>query len=299
MIRVGLAHCSPSYRGLRRPGDPARRYPELDAAARRARCRGPLQPRLRRRTRRASCLGLDADAIRGPDWNPIGALVARGKRVVLKPNLIRHWNPAFDGRGGTVDSVITHGSVIRAVADYALLAAGPTGSVALAEAPQMDCDFEEIRRIIGLDEIVGFYDRDAGSRLRSDRPAQGGGRVRRRNHRPAPAAAGGPAGLPRRRPRRAQLLHRLRPRSGALPRRRLRSRAHGRAPQGGRNAYLLSETVLAADLVVNLPKLKTHKKTGVTLALKNLVGINGDKNWLPHHSVGAVADGGDEFPGAG
>jgi hypothetical protein len=66
---------------------------------------------------------------------------------------------------------------------------------------------------------------------------------------------------------------------------------------GGRNAYLLSETVLASDLVINLPKLKTHKKTGVTLALKNLVGINGDKNWLPHHSSGPVGEGGDEFPG--
>jgi hypothetical protein len=66
---------------------------------------------------------------------------------------------------------------------------------------------------------------------------------------------------------------------------------------GGRNEYLLSETVLQADLVVNLPKLKTHKKTGVTLALKNLVGINGDKNLLPHHCVGSPEDGGDEFPG--
>ena len=48
---------------------------------------------------------------------------------------------------------------------------------------------------------------------------------------------------------------------------------------------------------MNLPKLKTHKKTGVTLALKNLVGINGDKNWLPHHSRRlASAQGGDEFP---
>ena len=66
----------------------------------------------------------------------------------------------------------------------------------------------------------------------------------------------------------------------------------------GRNEYLLSATVLSADLVVNLPKLKTHKKTGVSLALKNLVGINGDKNWLPHHCAGSVAQGGDEFPGA-
>jgi hypothetical protein len=54
--------------------------------------------------------------------------------------------------------------------------------------------------------------------------------------------------------------------------------------------------VLRADLLVNLPKLKTHKKTGVTLALKNLVGVNGDKNWLPHHTAGSSRDGGDEFP---
>ena len=35
----------------------------------------------------------------------------------------------------------------------------------------------------------------------------------------------------------------------------------------------------------------------MTLALKNMVGINGDKNWLPHHCAGAVNQGGDEFPG--
>jgi hypothetical protein len=49
---------------------------------------------------------------------------------------------------------------------------------------------------------------------------------------------------------------------------------------------------------VNLPKLKTHKKTGLTCSLKNLVGINGDKNWLPHHTHGSPVDGGDEFPDA-
>ncbi len=50
--------------------------------------------------------------------------------------------------------------------------------------------------------------------------------------------------------------------------------------------------------MVNLPKLKTHKKTGVTLAIKNLVGINGDKNLLPHHCVGPIDQGGDEYPGS-
>jgi hypothetical protein len=59
--------------------------------------------------------------------------------------------------------------------------------------------------------------------------------------------------------------------------------------------YLISKTVLNADVVIGLPKLKTHKKVGLTVNLKNLVGINGNKNWLPHHREGTPAQGGDQF----
>jgi len=55
---------------------------------------------------------------------------------------------------------------------------------------------------------------------------------------------------------------------------------------GGRHACLSSGSAIRADVCVNLPKLKTHKKAGITCSLKNLVGINGDKNWLPHHTEG-------------
>lgn len=66
--------------------------------------------------------------------------------------------------------------------------------------------------------------------------------------------------------------------------------------RGELHEYLLAGTPMRCDLFVNLPKLKTHKKTGLTCSLKNLVGINGDKNWLPHHTEGAPQNGGDEFP---
>lgn len=62
--------------------------------------------------------------------------------------------------------------------------------------------------------------------------------------------------------------------------------------------YLLAGSPMACDLFVNVPKLKTHKKTGISCALKNLVGVNGDKNWLPHHTLGHPHRGGDEFPAA-
>jgi hypothetical protein len=42
--------------------------------------------------------------------------------------------------------------------------------------------------------------------------------------------------------------------------------------------------------------MKTHKKVGVTVNLKNLVGICGDKNYLPHYRIGPPSRGGDEHP---
>ena len=68
------------------------------------------------------------------------------------------------------------------------------------------------------------------------------------------------------------------------------------AHSGVQHKYKLSRTVMSADVFVNLPKMKTHKKAGITCSLKNLVGINTYKNWLPHHNEGTPAEGGDQFP---
>jgi len=45
-----------------------------------------------------------------------------------------------------------------------------------------------------------------------------------------------------------------------------------------------------------LPKMKTHKKSGITCSLKNLVGINTYRNYLPHYTLGSPSNGGDQFP---
>jgi hypothetical protein len=65
----------------------------------------------------------------------------------------------------------------------------------------------------------------------------------------------------------------------------------------GRHQYLVARDVMEADVVVNLPKLKTHKKAGMTCALKNLIGINGNKEYLPHHRIHGYELGGDCYPG--
>lgn len=69
-----------------------------------------------------------------------------------------------------------------------------------------------------------------------------------------------------------------------------------RVHSNGTHRYRLSRSVIEADVFINLPKWKTHKKAGLTCSLKNLVGINTYKNFLPHHSEGTPSMGGDQFP---
>jgi hypothetical protein len=66
---------------------------------------------------------------------------------------------------------------------------------------------------------------------------------------------------------------------------------HGR----GSHNYYIAQSILDADLFINLPKWKSHQKSAITAALKNLVGINGDKACLPHFRRGAPKWGGDEY----
>ncbi|MBD3867992.1 MAG: DUF362 domain-containing protein [Acidobacteria bacterium] len=293
MIRAGLARTAPTYEGVTAPFLPGEPYPELQRFLN-GRV-GPPNPVFAAVRDALRGLGLDEARFGTADWNPLSDLVKPGGAIVLKPNFIRHWNP-MEGRGGTVQSVITHGAVVRAMADYAFLAAGPDGTVTVAEAPQMDCDYSRMAAINALQEIEASFREDTGRVLRiidmrrEEVTFKDGVIVER------VSLPGDPAGY------RAVDLgeHSFFTGSGLDPD-RFRGADYDSGPtaehhKNGRNAYLLSETVLSADLVVNLPKLKTHKKTGVTLALKNMVGINGDKNWLPHHSLGSVNDGGDEFP---
>jgi uncharacterized protein (DUF362 family) len=64
----------------------------------------------------------------------------------------------------------------------------------------------------------------------------------------------------------------------------------------GRHVYLVHRRILEADLIVSIPKLKTHEKVGMTTGIKGCVGIVAHKDCLAHHRVGAARDGGDEYP---
>jgi len=65
----------------------------------------------------------------------------------------------------------------------------------------------------------------------------------------------------------------------------------------GMHKYCITKELFEADLVISMPKIKTHQKAGITGALKNIVGLNGDKDYLPHHRIGGLGFGGDCYPG--
>jgi uncharacterized protein (DUF362 family) len=235
--------------------------------------------------------GLDAARYGTPQWNPLGGIVRPGQCVLLKPNLVKESHPR-DTDGWQY--VLTHGSVIRAVADYAWKALEGRGTVVVADSPQTDSSFVKTCDVLGLNAVTQYYtEQGLDFRLLDLRREQ----WQSRNDVVVSRAAlpGDPFGY---------VEYDLKDASefvnhggaGRYYGADYDSQEVNRHHTGGRHEYLLSGCAIAADVVISMPKLKTHKKAGVTSALKNLVGVTGDKNYLPHHTEGPADRGGDERP---
>jgi uncharacterized protein (DUF362 family) len=273
------------------PFHPEESYPELAELAVETSERNPIYAGVRALLQH---LGYDAENVGSASWNPLSDLVPEGGTVVLKPNFVLHYN---EDPNESIDSVCTHPAVLRPLIDYARKAVGPTGRVIVADAPQYDCDIDVLLESNRLPELLEWY-REAHDveiefrDLRKHFGRHDNGVVLERRELP-----GDPQGY-----RAVDLGDASEFAAMSAPHIRLlcgadydeaATRQHH---SEGRNEYLVSRTVLEADLVINCPKLKTHKKSGVTLSMKNLIGINGDKNWLPHYRSGFTKGGGDEFP---
>jgi len=241
-------------------------------------------------------LGLDADRHGTETWNPLSGIVRPGDTVVLKPNFVREFRDTQLGHG---DCLITHGSVIRAALDYVYMALEGRGRIIIADAPQNDADFDKIRKIAGLGEIQAFYREHAGFDvevydLRPERAIKIDGVICGHERLP-----GDPRGYVKVDLGKHSMFAEVEHLCHLLYGSEYDTGEIRRHHTGGVHEYLISRTILEADCIINLPKLKTHKKTGLTACMKNLVGINGNKNWLPHYRVGTPAEGGDQFPDDG
>jgi uncharacterized protein (DUF362 family) len=220
-----------------------------------------------------------------------------GDRVVLKPNWVKEHDERKPGPGQW-EHVVTHPAVIEAVVRWVAPRLQGRGSITICDAPQTDSSFATLRNYCQLDEMVARCARDfpgVNIALLDLRPeewqAVDGVTVSKT------VLPGDPLGSTHVRLDEASEF------VGYHGCGQLYGASYDMAETNARHRdrtheYLLCRTPMDADVLINLPKLKTHKKVGLTCALKNLVGINANKNWLPHHTEGTPDRGGDQFPAA-
>lgn len=225
---------------------------------------------------------------------PVG-FVRPGDRVVLKPNWVKEHDERVPGPDQW-EHVVTHPLVIEGVLRWTAEKLSGRGSVVICDAPQTDSSFAALRRYCGLDDMVGRCRRAFPGievsllDLRSEEWLALDGVVVSKTRLP-----GDPLGSTQ------VSLNEASEFVGFRGEGRFYGASYDMAEtndrhHGLRHDYLLCRTPMDADVFINLPKLKTHKKVGITCALKNLVGINANKNWLPHHTEGTPDQGGDQFP---
>lgn len=291
--RVVLVKAQPFY-SRTPPFAPSRFYPEWPGAEV-SEEENPAYEAIRQTFRH---MGFDSRHFDTPRWNPLGDLVAPGNTVVLKPNFVFHRNLGAEVYGLTdTDSLVTHGSVIRAVLDYTAKALQGHGRIIVGDSPLQGADWAKLIEVVGLPSIQSYFAR-----------AFPGVELRVRDYRLGKAVVRGSRVIERRIDEafiadylevdlgRCSLLGPLLDRRCEFgvtqyPKVRMRS-----AHQGDVHKYLIPKDLLLPDVMINLPKLKSHMKAGITAALKNFVGINGHKDYLPHFRYGSPGQGGDEYP---
>src|SRR5215471_16672258 len=220
----------------------------------------------------------------------LGAIVGREDRVLLKPNLVMDHNQGPWG----LEPLITNPALIFAAAGE-ILRSNPL-QVLVGDAPLQSCDFDMLVHLSGLIN----YSEDLQSK---DSRFNGIADFRRTT---CDFVAGVRVPEEDLRPMDEFVLYDLQGESllesvtddnfafrVTCYDPHLMAQTHSK----GKHRYLIAREVIESNLIVNMPKLKTHKKAGMTCSLKNLIGINGNKEYLPHHRFGGSGSAGDCYPG--
>ena len=244
-------------------------------------------------------LGLDNAKYATQDWNPLGPYVTPGDTVVIKPNLVIHESGSMLGS----NCLITSGAVLRPIIDYAYRALNGRGKIIVADAPLQSACFESICESSGLTSIKEYFDRKLNFNIDlldlrqvvSIKDAKSGFFHSRSRQ------AGDPQGYIN-----IDLAKKSAFEKGLCPVDPSRFAVtdyveeHTRKMhEKGRHVYTIAKTILSADTVICVPKLKVHEKVGITCCLKGMVGIVGSKDCLPHFRSGSPSMGGDEYMESG
>ena len=240
-------------------------------------------------------MGLDNLNFGKKNWNPLGDIIKPNDTVLLKPNFVTHQNWAHQSGLTDTLSLITHGSVIRAVLDYVYIALQGKGRIMVGDAPLQSANFEKILELSQLQKIQEFHRKNGiGFEIIDFRlkHAEVDDRGDLKTQTDATGYKGGYIAVNIGKDSLHMGL------KGDFETMRVANydpskmlKHHNKET----HEYIIPKAIFEADVIINLPKLKSHIKAGLTASLKNLIGINGHKDWLPHHRKGAAEKGGDEY----
>lgn len=219
-----------------------------------------------------------------------------GDRVFIKPNWVQERHQTRD----EWDQMITHPAVITAVIKLVVEKLDGNGSIILGDSPMSPADFDKITELMPLGQWCKYCKQNGIDFSLVDMRNECWSTSKDGVILESFQLPGDPAG---------KITYNL---EGCL------SEFHGKkvtpggyygasydtaetnkAHDGVNNLYEMGASVMLSDVFVNLPKLKTHKKAGMTCCLKNLVGVSTNKNLLPHHTAGTPEAGGDQFASSG
>jgi len=237
-------------------------------------------------------LKLDVDNFNTKTWNPLGDIINQGDIVLIKPNWVMHYNKNNRIFENSLECLITHPSVLRAVTDYCLIALNGTGKIIIGDAPMQGCDLDKLIEISGYKEVFNFYNqhyidinpidfREYAAIFNKNKV------IIAKNHNANEAIE-------------VELGKASKLESENSTKKRYKvsdydDKITNTYHSNSKNTYVISKDVLSADVVINLPKPKTHRLAGITGSLKNFVGITYNKASLPHRTCGSKEHGGDEY----
>ena len=218
--------------------------------------------------------------------------------MLLKPNMVNHFNPAEEDPVKGMDCLITHPSAVRCVFDYVYIALKGSGKIIIADAPVQGCDYDELLKKSGYGELFRYLKTKETARLEISFAdlrevtyrKEDDGRIIQsdRKNMEFPGVM-------------VDLLEDSYF-NEVKNKKNLRITCYDARDTVSHhtekhNIYKISSAVLSADFIINIPKPKSHRIAGYTAALKNMIGANARKEYLPHHRKGAKGVNSDEYVG--
>lgn len=227
------------------------------------------------------------------EWNPFGKIIKPGNYVLIKPNWVENKNKNKEVNDNLA-CLVTNPAVIRIIVDYVVIALKGSGKIVIGDAPMQGCNLQEVFQIAGYNELFDFY-KDKGIEIKIADLRKYSVSTLYRGVLSKPKLIENTLGsvcvdLGK------ESMHAEKDK--AKPKYKVsdyRMEDTKRYHSNGNHIYEVSRVPIEADVIINVPKPKTHRLAGMTAACKNFVGITYEKACLPHRIEGDKEHGGDAY----